>query len=291
MALLNENGEEEQIVEAINRILFLDHHRSDYQHWISSSPSSSSAAAAFELQDGIVVPFAKLIPAYCDRWSYYSAILPPHWNIQNRLEASAAETWHRPLEAKKYFDATVSTFSNQEIWQLYKGVMDNLTMALFVVDFDGGNIAVGSEQDPVERLVLRDAAFSISESDGYFNMNHGLAMIRNNLLGAFGEQAQALEFYRSYWLPLERMVASSSTACTTTEGPQKREERFMASMMNAFLDQEFQSLNAEEEKIEEGTEGGGLLYARFLLWQDMVAITTKKQGEVILAFAQGYFES
>jgi len=260
----------EQIVETINQILFPD--QQDCKNWITSSS---------ELKEGVALPFAKLIPTYCDRWSYYSAILPSHWSIKNRLEAPA-QAWHRPLAAKKYFDAMLSTFSNDEIWQLYKGVMEKLTMVLFLVDFRGN---IGGSEDLMERLALRDVTFC--KSDEYVTMS-GLDMIRNALLGAFGEQAQALEFYQSYWLPMERIVASSAAA-SANEDQQKQEEGFMTSMMNAFLDQEFQSLDMEEEiTIEEGTKGG-LLYARFQFWQATVAIATKKQGEAILAFAQGYF--
>jgi len=294
-----------QIMDEIDQILFPD--QEDYQQWLNTSP---------KLEEGIELNFAKLIPTYCDRWSYYSAILPKHLQISNRLMVQDNDTaFRRPLVAKDYYDAVLCTFSNGELLNLLDGIYHKLTMLLFPMEFATGRD--DATQDPMvvyERLAIRDATFCTPRrSDEHVTMS-GLDMIRNAMLGTFEQEADAMKFYQSYWLPMEQMAATfvgdKNTGTTVVDDdhhqdhPQQEEDRNnMQSMMRAFLDQE--SLDHEEEKLEEGTVGG-LLYVRFQLWQDRYSATftttessssleaeqaTRQQGETILAFAKGYFQS
>mmetsp|Transcript_10626 Transcript_10626/g.25667 ORF Transcript_10626/g.25667 Transcript_10626/m.25667 type:complete len:503 (-) Transcript_10626:222-1730(-) len=298
-----------RMIEEINQILFPD--QDDYQAWLASSSP--------QLEEGMTLPFAKLIPTYCDRWSYYSAILPRDAKtVSNRLNhhhdsdsSSSTTAFHRPLAAKKYFDAVLSTFSNGEVSNLLQGVYTKLTMLFFPIELAGRTDGTEDLMVVYERLAVRDATLCTpTRSDEYVTMS-GLDMIRNALLGAFVDPKQALEFYQSYWLPMERMAATASIVTgggeQQEEQQQKEEERNMTSMMNAFLDQQrLTAAEEEEEKVEEGTVGGRL-YARFQLWQDLYLVTslhqttttqslsaedvTRKQGEAMLRFAQGYFEA
>ncbi|KAL3930237.1 MAG: hypothetical protein SGBAC_011850, partial [Bacillariaceae sp.] len=304
----NDQTTTDAMIAEINQILFPD--QDDFEAWVFASGPPQ------ELKEGMTLPFAKLIPTFCDRWSYYSAILPQDANVVNRLDSSsssssssttattaaaatqAAAAFHRPLAAKKYYDGMLSMFSNGEIKNLLAGVYEKLTMLLFPIEFAGRTDGTEDLMVVYERLALRDATFCTpTRSEEYVTMS-GPDMIRNALLGAFADPTQALEFYQSYWLPMERMAAVPLTGKEQQQQQQqKEEERNMSSMMHAFLDQE-QHLEEEEEKMEEGTVGG-LLYARFQLWQDWQETihlslsaedATRQQGLAILTFAQGYFQ-
>jgi len=294
-------GQEDQqaitdiMIAEINQILFPD--QDDFEAWLAAA----SGPQQQELKEGMTLSFAKLIPTYCDRWSYYSAILPQDASVSNRLDAASQTAFHRPLAAKKYYDGMLAMFSNGEIKNLLQSVYTKLTMLLFPIEFAGRTDGTEDLMVVYERLALRDATFCTpTRSEEYVTMS-GPDMIRNALLGAFVDPTQALEFYQSYWLPMERMAAVTLTGKEQNDDQQQEaeeaeeEERNMASMMHAFLDQEH--LEAEEEKMEEGTVGGRV-YARFQLWQDLhetqsslsAEDATRQQGESILTFAQGYFE-
>lgn len=290
-AIQKNQGQDQAIADMIaeiNQILFPD--QDDFEAWLASGPQQ-------ELKEGMTLSFAKLIPTYCDRWSYYSAILPQDASsVSNRLDAASQKAFHRPLAAKKYYDGMLAMFSNGEIKNLLQSVYTKLTMLLFPIEFAGRTDGTEDLMVVYERLALRDATFCTpTRSEEYVTMS-GPDMIRSALLGAFVDPTQALEFYQSYWLPMERMATVTLTGKEQNEKAEEEEERNMASMMHAFLDQEY--LEAEEEKMEEGTVGG-LVYARFQLWQDLhetqsslsAEDATRQQGESILTFAQGYFEA
>jgi len=257
-----------------------------------------------------------LIPTYCDRWSYYSAILPKHLQISNRLMVQDSDTaFRRTLVAKNYYDAVLCTFSNGELLNLLDGIYHKLTMLLFPMEFaTGRDDGMQDLMVVYERLAIRDATFYTPRPSGKYVTMSGLDMIRNAMLGTFEQEADAMKFFQSYWLPMEQMAATlvgdKNTGTTVVvvvddddqDHPQQKEERNMQSMMRAFLDQE--SLDHEEEKLEEGTVGG-LMYVRFQLWQDRYSATftttessssleaeqaTRQQGETILAFAKDYFQ-
>jgi hypothetical protein len=291
-------------IAEINQILFPD--QDAYQQWINKSTP--------QLEEGIELPFAKLIPTYCDRWSYYSAILPQHLAIANRL-LSSQKSFHRPLAAKQYYNGMLSTFSNGEVFHLLDGIYHKLTMLVFPIETTKAKknqSEYGTDDLMVvyERLAIRDATWCVPTRHHEYVTMSGLDMIRNALLGNLDSPSQALEFYQAYWLPMERMAAASVTSTSGGEEQdqqqQEEEEGNLQAMMNAFFDQENLLLQEEEEKLEEGTVGG-LLYVRFQLWQDKQFVlaaassgasnkkaieeATRQQGQTMLAFAQDYFQS
>merc|ERR1712151_1300804 len=72
-----ENGQESHpIVKSINELLFVDlNAMSEYN--MKNLVNEDGNDGAFNLVEGIELPFARLIPTFCDRLSYYVSILPP----------------------------------------------------------------------------------------------------------------------------------------------------------------------------------------------------------------------
>jgi len=140
-----------RIIQEINQILFPD--QDDYQTWLASGSPS--------LQEGMALSFAKLTPTDCDRWSYYSAILPLNVTVANRWtydDASSSDTAsssNQPAAAKRYFDGMLSTFSNGEVINLLHGVYTKLSMLLVPIEFAPAGRAGGlTDGDSVKDLMM-----------------------------------------------------------------------------------------------------------------------------------------
>lgn len=215
-----------------------------------------------KLEEGVELPFARLVPTFCDRWSYYSAILPSSsTTVDNVLEASSSSdsSWHRPLAAKRFFLSKLQQdFSSPtQLSNVLTCVLDGLTMLYFPVDVNQG-YNDGTEDLMViyERLALRDATFCKPRREEEYLSMDGVDMIRNLLLGSFREQTDALEFYKDYWLPIEKLTSEQSYG------------RSIKEVLEAFLD-----LRREDSLVELLADGkhnhgiiGGKIYVDFQAW-------------------------
>lgn len=213
-----------------------------------------------KLEEGVELPFARLVPTFCDRWSYYSAILPSSTTVDNVLEASSSSSssWHRPLAAKRFFLSKLEhDFSSPtQLSNLLTCVLDGLTMLYFPVDVNQG-YNDGTEDLMViyERLALRDATFCKPRREEEYLSMDGVDMIRNLLLGSFHEQRDALDFYKDYWLPIEKLTSEKSYG------------RSIQQVLEAFLEKQKDDTQVElaDSKHNSGTIGGKI-YADFQAW-------------------------
>lgn len=223
------------------------------------------------LEEGVELHFARLVPTFCDRLSYYVAILPRRFDGPH---SNPSSLWHRPLKAKLFFDGQLQARSRPQLDKLVKAVLDNFHMLYFPITINEGR-RDGTEDLMVvyERLALRDATFCKPHRDQEYVSMDGSDMIRNLLLGSFTTENEALGFYKEYWLPLERLVS-------------EEESGDMKETLEAFL--------AEEEfNAGRATYIGGQIYADFESWlsRDQDSTTdpeayTRKVGERLLKFAE-----
>lgn len=216
------------------------------------------------LSEGVELSFARLIPTFCDRWSYFSAILPPGGTHDNGIITvdDLESAWHRPLKAKQYFAEQLATprfSSTKQLLSLLRSVLDGFTMLCFPVDTGKGHND-GTEDLMViyERLAIRDATFcKPTRGNEYLSMD-GADMVRNLLLGSFPKLEHAVSFYKDSWLPLEKLTSDQAYGHSLPE------------VFEAFLESR-ENGSGDEKKIdtvENVKEGiiGGKLYARFQKW-------------------------
>lgn len=251
--------------ENINCILFP-------QNGIAWSGSEISS------MDGIDTSSAKLIPSFCDRKAYYSAILPG----SSKRDFSLSQDL--PLQAKMFFDKKLAIMTEMDLHKLYHSVMNGFSMLYFPIDVDKGS-KDGTEDLMVvyERLALRDATFTKpTRVDEYVSMG-GCDMIRNLLLGSFvTDTDDCTEFYHSYWLPLEKAVESASKSSNTSF------DLLFTDMLEAFI-----GAQDHDEVVVSGLVGGKL-YAAFACWYQCkleqskcsVEDTVREIGRLILEFTR-----
>lgn len=258
---INNNDNDDPFLEMINRMLFLD--VPAMEKWITSSSSKSNnthddkTISGLE-EEGLVLEFCRLIPTYCDRNSYFAAILPP---TSVQVQAFMAETynpqWHRPVVAKHYFAQNIealivskqsTTSRRQLLEQLTNSLLDGVDILYFPIDVSRG-YDDGTEDTQViyERLAIRDATWCKPRRATEYQTMDGTDMIRNLLLGSFETSESKTNFYKSYWLPFERSLyhdhddRDSNTDNTTTE------EHSMKAIMEAFLTNEKSKLDNNQQ--------------------------------------------
>lgn len=234
-------------IESINQLLFSD--QTQMQEWTQQQHQSL-------LKEGAELPFARLIPTFCDRWAYYMAILPSKLN--DNSDSKLPTPLPRPLQAKQFFLEALQKDYNTfpKLTKLLRGVLDGLTMLYFPVDIDK-NQKDGTDDLMViyERLALRDAAFCKPTRSQEYQSMDGSDMIRNLLLGSFVSESDALEYYKEYWLPLER-----ARSTTTANGN-------MVGVLQAFLEaQKGQGNDDNDNAAVSGGVIGGQIYAEFQAW-------------------------
>ena len=91
---------EDPRIQSIHRMLFVDANSMD--KWVKQSKASDDNHAA--LQEDVVLNFCRLIPTYCDRSAYLTAILSP-WVAPASYFCDRTHNpqWHLPLLAKDHF--------------------------------------------------------------------------------------------------------------------------------------------------------------------------------------------
>jgi hypothetical protein len=248
-------------IDEINNLLFSD--MVQMHTWLNDSSS--------QLQEGIVLPFARLVPTYCDRRSYFEVILPLSSDKSIAAE-HLSSTWHRTLEAKQYFMKMLRLHASSitVLMSVLRGVLDSVTMLNFPVDTSHGRDD-GTEDLMVvyERLALRDATWCKPQRKTEYMSMSGADMIRNLLLGSFEDQAEASQFYNECWLPLEKKTSEH--------------RKTLDEVLKEFLHKQ----NIAEAKESENTVTteqtiGGQTYADFQAWFDKKQTGTHHSGSLVV---------
>ncbi|KAL3920214.1 MAG: hypothetical protein SGILL_003374 [Bacillariaceae sp.] len=249
----NDGNKDNSITASINlitQILFLD--PIQMGAWIHN-PNE-------QLEEGIELDFARLVPTFCDRMPYFAAVLP---QCSKATQSTILTTdtipssWQRPLVAKAFFLKTLRNRfpTSQELNRILAAMLDRLSMLYFPVNVNHGKDD-GTEDLMViyERLALRDATFcKPTRAEEYQSMD-GVDMIRNLLLGCFDKPDDALNFYKDYWLPLERLSEEKKTS--------------VKELVAAFLEEQEEEGDASNDApriVKIGTIGGQT-YAEFQEW-------------------------
>lgn len=208
------------------------------------------------LREGMELPFARLIPTFCDRRAYYRAILPPS-NYSDFLSEDSSQPLPRPLQAKEFFLQQIQSrhCTLPKLTKLLRGVLDGLTMLYFPIDVDDNHENDGTNDMMViyERLALRDATFCKPTRKEEYQSMTGSDMIRNLLLGSFADDTGSAKYYNEYWLPLEQEIA------------RRNDGRTMPKVLQAFLEAPQNTIGTIRE-AKAGHVVGGQIYAQFQAW-------------------------
>lgn len=278
---------DDPLLESINRMIFLDVHAMN--EWIGSSDNNSA------IKEGIALDFCRLIPTYCDRSSYLAAILPPTSpQVQKFLSDAYNPRWHRPVLAKKHFARRIDyllSASNKRprkvLDQLTKSLLDGVDILYFPVDVSRG-YQDGTEDTQViyERLAIRDATWCKPTRSSEYHSMDGIDMIRNLFLGSFDTPDSKTNFYKTFWLPLERMYQTTTGNDTNdkktnnNKDEDDEEQQSLKAIVEAFLEHERSKLNLEQRqhqpwagasKLQQGllaasVDIGGRIYKDFESW-------------------------
>lgn len=239
------------------------------------SRCAAAAPRPTVVRDGESLEFAALIPTYCDRASYFAAILPPCLSA----EAASGE-WQRPMEAKEYFLRELKQSSAELLASLAEVVLDKLEWLLFPINTSGEHHD-GTENLQViyERLAVRDATWCKPHRSTEFASMGAADFVRNLVLGSFRRESDAIYMYKQHWLPIEQAAAAASS---------RRRSRNIAQALEGMLTS---FLNAQPEKSYGATPipvrsvvVGGHLYPRFRQWLSAaLADLESVEGEDVVA--------
>jgi len=109
-----------------------------------------------------------------------------------------------------------------------------------------------------ERLAQRDATFCKPHRNSEIASMGAADFIRNLLLGSFKDEREAVEIYRSHWLPIEKAAADASIRSKTSNIAE-----ILETMIKRFLDTQPEKTQAENPMP---FQIGGQLYPRFRKW-------------------------
>ena len=220
------------MIQTINKFLFAD--MDELSSWLQKEREPTTNHQQSLLCEGVELSFAKLIPTFCDRWSYYTAILPKGCSSgasPNDLETVAGgptstktSSWHRPLQAKQHFDSRLGGYKKEQLIDLANSILDNFHMLYFPIDIIGRDDGTEDLMVVYERLALRDATFCKPSRDDEFVSMDGIDMIRNLLLGSFRNESDTIQFYKTIWLPIERLADNNNHNVVTSTSSQEKDE-------------------------------------------------------------------
>mmetsp|Transcript_30374 Transcript_30374/g.65419 ORF Transcript_30374/g.65419 Transcript_30374/m.65419 type:complete len:530 (+) Transcript_30374:144-1733(+) len=249
--------------QQLNRVLYPDEEA--LREWLLQRVDGNEVV----LHEGHALPTATLLPTYCDRAPFFAATLPalqqllPDRQLTGVRLASGEAAWQRPLLAKKFFLERASNLSDAELCNYASCVLHKLQWLFFPIDI-GHDRKDGTENLQVvfERLALREQMVVGPSRRGTNEAaNMGAAdFVRNLLLGSFQREADAIDAYRRFWLPVEAAAGEASG----------RGSLSVASTLEAMLD----AFLKEQKKLGptvKATPGlytpiGGAMYSRFRQW-------------------------
>eukprot|EP00929_Paragymnodinium_shiwhaense_P052014 TRINITY_DN26088_c0_g1_i1.p1 TRINITY_DN26088_c0_g1~~TRINITY_DN26088_c0_g1_i1.p1 ORF type:complete len:475 (-),score=97.00 TRINITY_DN26088_c0_g1_i1:222-1646(-) len=241
------------LAESIDAVLFAD--TQTLENWIADRTRSSPGS--YSIGEGEALDFAALVPTYCDRASFFAAILPARAGT-----SSDACEWQRPMECKLYFLEQLRERETDFLLTLADAVLHKLQWLLFPINLSGDH-GDGTEDLQViyERLALRDATVcKPSRSTEYANMG-AADFVRNLVLGSFSSESDAISVYKDDWLPIEK--AAAAAAKTSRQGDIAK---ILESMLTRFLDVQSEAMQVSFSAPVQGFSVGGNLYARFRRW-------------------------
>lgn len=252
-------------IEDINDVLFPD--SKAFTAWTRTNAP---------LSEGTALSFAKLIPSFCDRKAFYTAILP---RDLCRPSQASLQSVARPLQARRFFDDNLAPLSKTELDKLRRAVWNGFTMLYFPVDVDrGAHDGTDDLMVVYERLALRDSTWTKPRRSTEYVSMGGVDMIRNLLLGSFAEASDASDFYDAYWLPLERAVEAASRSS------QRAFDAVFEGMFSAFL-------TSKGSDAPKAGFVGGEIYANFEKWfqselaSGSVEDAVTRTGQLLLEYA------
>jgi len=235
------------LVASIDAVLLPD--REGLEQWLTARRGKAAV-----IREGEELPFAALVPTYCDRAAYFAAVLPPI------ADATAEAEWQRPMEAKRFFLEQLLLLNVTCLQQLAEAVLEKLKFLHFPIEVDSER-ADGTEDLHViyERLAQRDATFCKPLMRDGEGASMGAAdFVRNLLLGSFQREETAVDLYKRHWLPIEQAAAEAAKQSRFSDVAS-----FLEEMLEAFL-------AVQPEQCDGGlalpTTVGGTLYARFRRW-------------------------
>lgn len=252
------------LVDFINSKLFPD--TEGLKTWIELNSSNLSP-----VEEGIVLPFACLVPTYCDRASYYEAILPPRVDALTATIETGLQIQTRPLKAKQFFVDSLSKKPKSELEKLTTAILFSLEWLFFPINMSNHH-KDGTEDLQViyERLALRDAMFCRPQRKNEHADMGAADFVRNLMLGSFSTEEEAITVYKAHWLPIELAAA----AVVDQQGIAD----VLESMLTAFLDAQPKALQPDTDLNIQMI--GGQLYARFRAWVSKVTTALPpKEGE------------
>ena len=157
---------------------------------------------------------------------------------------------------------------------LQRSLLDGIDMLHFPVNLAASGGIDDDAQVVYERLAVRDATFCRPSRRSEYRPMGGSDMVRNLLLGSLGSNAEQTEFYRRYWLPLERTHRIASLRDEAqTDGDGDGKEEALREVLRAFWIHE--TLKLDEGRREElagvirsSASGaiGGRMYGEFEAW-------------------------
>jgi hypothetical protein len=237
--------------------------RKGLERWLTAHQGKAAV-----IREGEELPFAALVPTYCDRAAYFAAVLPPSAN------AIAEAEWQRPMEAKRFFLEQLSSLNIACLEQLLEAVLVKLKFLHFPIEVDA-NHGDGTEDLHViyERLAQRDATFCKPHRDGEGASMGAADFVRNLLLGSFDREETAVDLYKRHWLPIEQAAAEAA-----------KQSRF--SGVASFLEEMLEAFLAlQPERCDGGlalaTTVGGTLYARFRRWLGAALSSAQAPAEAV----------
>lgn len=237
------------MIEELNHILLPD--MDLFNQWVEARERDCPISIA----EGEVLSFARLVPTYCDRASFYTAILPVEVGARTDVE------WTRPMEAKRWFISKMQDRSVEEVHHFLNAMLDRVDMLMFPVTVGSG--ASDSLEIIYERLAVRDATFCRPHRKGEFADMGAADFVRNLLLGSFENEDTAIHLYQQLWLPLEKSAAEISDRLRASVSS------VLEDMLKGFLEQykleEVPAPNPSPSKWA-GPIVGGTIYSNFRTW-------------------------
>mmetsp|Transcript_2557 Transcript_2557/g.6497 ORF Transcript_2557/g.6497 Transcript_2557/m.6497 type:complete len:473 (+) Transcript_2557:58-1476(+) len=244
------------LADELNGILMPD--ASGLQRWLQEKRCSSGKQAA-TVEEGECLDFMALLPTYCDRAPFFSAVLPPEAAV-----ITDGLKWQRPLQAKKHFEEKLRALSVGELHLYADAVLTKLEWLFFPLDLTS-NYGDGTDDLQVifERLAIRDAAFCRPSRSSEFVGLGAADFVRNLLLGSFPTEAESIRMYEAHWLPMEMAAGLASQRTGMDAGTLL--EKLLESFLKAQPKRPGSSLKPKPPSINAGLVGGPL-YPRFRRW-------------------------
>mmetsp|Transcript_33090 Transcript_33090/g.77422 ORF Transcript_33090/g.77422 Transcript_33090/m.77422 type:complete len:468 (+) Transcript_33090:67-1470(+) len=247
--------ESRELAESLNSILIPD--IDAFHAWLRKK-RIHKPNQAITVTEGECLNFVALLPTYCDRAPFFSAVLP--------LEAGVSAErcrWQRPLQAKAHFKEKFAQMSSEQLQCFAEAVLSKLEWLYFPIDLTS-NYQDGTDNLQVifERLAIRDAAFCRPSRSSEFVGLGAADFVRNLLLGSFPDEQESIKMYEDQWLPIESAAEATSERTGLSAGT------LLEMMLENFL-------KAHPRRAEGGACKppsinaalvGGPIYPRFRRW-------------------------